>query len=144
MQISGLWLLCDDGVERPVIHGEVLAAYGTWVKAPFLVDTAADRTVLSADILAALALQLIVTSDQIGGVGGIAPSVVVETQIRFTSEASAKVVFRSWFAGITDTTALDISVLGRDITKVFAVIVDQPGSMVCLLGQRHQYRIEHL
>jgi hypothetical protein len=32
-------------------------------------------------------------------------------------------------------------VLGRDITRLFAVIIDQPGDIVCLLGQRHQYTI---
>jgi hypothetical protein len=35
-----------------------------------------------------------------------------------------------------------VSVLGRDVTGRFAVIVDRPGSVVCLLGQRHGYRIE--
>jgi hypothetical protein len=35
-----------------------------------------------------------------------------------------------------------MSVLGRDITGLFAVIVDQPGNVVCLLRQRHRYMIE--
>jgi hypothetical protein len=30
MQILGEWYLCDDGIERPVIRGEVLAADGSW------------------------------------------------------------------------------------------------------------------
>jgi hypothetical protein len=33
-------------------------------------------------------------------------------------------------------------VLGRDITGLFAVIVDRPGNVICLLGQQHWYRIE--
>ena len=37
--------------------------------------------------------------------------------------------------------ALDISVLGRDITESFAVIVDQPGDVVSLLAQMHRYSI---
>ena len=57
MLLRGLWHLCDDGVVRPVIRGEVEAGDGSWVQVPFLVDTAADRTVFSADILAALHLQ---------------------------------------------------------------------------------------
>jgi hypothetical protein len=35
-----------------------------------------------------------------------------------------------------------MSVLGGDITGLFAVIVDRPGDVVCLLGQRHRYTIE--
>ena len=51
-------------------------------------------------------------------------------------------VFRGQFAAATEVDALDINVLGRDITGLFAVIVDQPGDVVCLLGQRHRYTIE--
>jgi len=35
-----------------------------------------------------------------------------------------------------------MSVLGRDITGLFALIVDQPGHVICLLRQRHWYTIE--
>jgi hypothetical protein len=33
MRIDGMWYLCDDGMIRPVISGEVLAGDGTWVSA---------------------------------------------------------------------------------------------------------------
>ena len=52
MRINGLWYAGDDGIRRPVIRGEVLTSTGLWIKAPFLVDTGADLTVLSAAILA--------------------------------------------------------------------------------------------
>src|SRR5215510_11741681 len=45
MQINGEWVLFSDGVERPVIRGEVLASDGSWVRVPFLVDTGPGRTV---------------------------------------------------------------------------------------------------
>jgi hypothetical protein len=35
-----------------------------------------------------------------------------------------------------------MSVLGRDITNLFGVIVDRPGDVVCLVGQGHRYLIE--
>ena len=54
MQINGEWLLCDDGIVRPVIRGHILDGHGAWIHAPFLVDTGADRTVFSAPVLAAL------------------------------------------------------------------------------------------
>jgi len=50
-------------------------------------------------------------------------------------------VFRGQYAAVTDLEILDMGVLGRDITRLFAVIIDQPGDVVCLLGQRHQYTI---
>ncbi|HEV8711491.1 MAG TPA: retropepsin-like aspartic protease [Candidatus Binatia bacterium] len=142
MRSSGEWLLCDDGIVRPVIRGEILAGNGSWQRAEFLVDTGADRTVLSAPILTALGLQPLVTQEGIAGLGGTVHSVVVETQIRFTHEVSNKVIFRGEYAAVTELEVLDMSVLGRDITELFAVIADRPGNVVCLLGQQHRYRIE--
>ena len=62
MLIRGLWTLCDDGVVRPLIEGEVLAADGSWLPTELLVDVGADRTVFTAAVLAVLGLpQLPVT-----------------------------------------------------------------------------------
>jgi hypothetical protein len=38
-------------------------------------------------------------------------------------------------------TALDLSVLGRDILDFFVLIVDRPGNIVCLLSQRRRHEI---
>lgn len=143
MHINGEWLMCDDGIVRPVIRGHILDGHGAWIHAPFLVDTGADRTVLSATVLAALALQPTIATERLGGVGGIVTPVVVETPMRFRHEAGrGTVVFRGQYAAVTEREALDMSVLGRDITGLFALIVDQPGDVVCLLRQRHRYVIE--
>jgi hypothetical protein len=144
MQMNGEWVLFSDGVERPVIRGEVLASDGSWVRVPFLVDTGADRTVFSAGILALLHLQPGVAQERLSGLGGVVSSIIITTQIRLTREDAGKVVFRSQFAAVTDMEALDISVLGRDLTSLFAVIVDRPHHVVCLLGQRHRYTIKQV
>jgi len=143
MRIAGEWYPCDDGVERPVLRGEVLSANSSWVKALFLVDTGADRTVLSADVFSALAIQPISRGERLAGVGGLVDSVTVETRIRLTTEGGRKISLRGQYAAIAQPEALDMSVLGRDVTGLFAVIVDRPGDAVCLLGQRHRYRVEH-
>lgn len=142
MRIDGQWLVCDDGVRRPVISGEIRAADGAWEKSEFLVDTGADRTVLSAATLARLALQPLVMPEGLSGVGGMAAAVIVETRLRLTHEDTGKVVFQGQYAAVTELAALDISVLGRDITGLFTVIVDRLHDVVCLLGQRHRYTIE--
>ena len=126
---------------RPVIRGELQASDATWVKAPFLVDTGADRSVISAEILSALHLRPIDSPDRLSGVGGLADSVIVETRIRFTVDEGGKAVFVGRFAGFTDMEALDMSVLGRDILNVFALLADRRADTVCLLGQRHFYTI---
>ncbi len=142
MHIDGKWALFDDAAVRPIITGEILAADGSWMKFPFLVDTGADRTVFSAAAFEELGLQPTASDESIGGVGGIAESVVVATQIRLTRENSAKVLFRGKYAAVTRIQLLDTCVLGRDVTDLFAVIVDRPGDVVCMLGQRHRYSIQ--
>jgi len=134
MLISGVWHLCDDGLVRPVMHAEILASDGSWIKTPFLLDTGADRTVLSADILQALRPQPLRTQTQLGGVGGVIAAIIIETQIRLTRENNGKVLLRGQYVGVTEVEALDMSVLGRDVTNLFAVIVDWPQHIVSLLG----------
>jgi hypothetical protein len=141
MQINGEWLLFDESILRPVIRGEILTSERLWQPAEFLVDTGADRTVFSAATLSKLGLQPIVPQERLGGLGGLVDAVVVTTQIQLTRETGSKVVFRGQYTAVTSIEALDICVLGRDITGLFAVIVDQPGDIVCLLGQRHRYTI---
>jgi len=141
MRIDGEWLQFNDGVLRPVIRAKVLTSDGRWHPAEFLVDTGADRTVLSAGTLSRLGLEPVNTQDGLSGMGGLVDSVLVETEIQLTRETGDKVVFLGQFAAVTALEALDISVLGRDITGLFAVIVDQLGDVVSLLAQRHRYSI---
>jgi hypothetical protein len=141
MQIEGTWYICDDDVVRPVIRGKVLAANSSWSPVEFLVDTGADRTVFSAAALEALHLPHAAESTALEGIGGRAESVTVATAIALRDERGGDVLFRGTFAAFTHDSALDMSVLGRDILNLFALIVDRPQSVVCLLSQRHSYTI---
>jgi hypothetical protein len=138
MVIKGAWLLCDDGVLRPIMRGEVRAADGEWIQVPFLVDVGADRTVFSEDVFRALGIAQLGEKRHFEGVGGKAESVILDTQIRLTRETGATILVNGPFAAFTDPAALDISVLGRDLTNLFAVLVDRPQDVVCLVGANHR------
>jgi hypothetical protein len=58
-------------------------------------------------------------------------------------EQGEKVTIQGGFAAVANRDALDMSVLGRDVTDLFSAIIDRPGNVVCLLGQHHRYRIEY-
>ena len=141
MRINGEWLLSDDGVVRPIIRGRVQNSTGEYVVAEFLLDIGADRTVLNADILAQLGLPLLETKESLSGLGGETNSVEIETRLLLTRDNGTLVVFNSRWAAVTEPTALDLSVLGRDLTDLFAVIIDRPQQIVCLLRDRHRYTI---
>jgi hypothetical protein len=142
MRINGEWRVCDDDVVRPVIHAAIQAADGTWLEAPFLVDTGADCTAFSSRIARVLNLAPYEGEVQLGGVGGAAESVIVETKLQLLCDDGRAAFFRGQFAAFHSPFA-DICLLGRDILGSFAVIVDQPGDVVCLIGQRHRYEIVH-
>src|SRR5713226_8465218 len=107
MLVGGVWHQCDDGIIRPVIQAEILAHDNSWRKAPFLLDTGADRTVLSADVLTALRLPPVETDKRIGGIGGVASAVTIETQIRLSHDEKGKVLLRGRYVGVTDKEILD-------------------------------------
>ncbi|MDH3602054.1 MAG: retropepsin-like domain-containing protein [Candidatus Tectomicrobia bacterium] len=141
MRISGEWYTCEDRIVRPVVRGELLGAGDTWVQTLFLLDTGADRTALSASVLAALNLDSIETGERLGGVGGLAESVAVETRIQLLSDDAMMIAFSGRYAAFTQLEALDMSILGRDILQLFAVIFDQSRDLVCMLRDRHHYTI---
>jgi hypothetical protein len=126
---------------RPVIRAAVVSAHGFLVSRYFLVDTGADRTVLTHDFLDETGLPGIEPAIRLAGVGGAFPMVDVDAEFRLLQDTGHPVIIRNRCAASTDPDALDMSVLGRDITDFFALIVDWPGRTVCLVGQSHGYRI---
>jgi predicted aspartyl protease len=141
MRFNGEWLLCDDGIRRPVMRAEVLSRNGQWKAAELLVDTGADRSVLSANIIEAFNLETSEPQTRIGGVGGLVESVTVTIQIRLTRDDDQKVLFRGSYAGCIRREALDMSVLGRDVLEMFSVIIDRPANVVAILDGNHYYAI---
>jgi hypothetical protein len=141
MQISGRWHPGKDGIWRPLIEGEVQTVQGRWRTVDFLVDTGADQTAFSADIVRLLGLPVTATPYRLEGLGGRVRLEEVETTIHLFQERGAAIAFRGRYAAISDPEALEMSVLGRDILDLFAVIVDRPGEVVCMVGQRHRYQI---
>src|SRR5262245_41279440 len=141
MVINGEWMICADGVSRPLIRGEMQTGNGEWESVAFLVDTGADRTVLSAPVLVTLGLPQADAPEHLGGLGGTTEMVTVESYLRLTKQDRGKVNFRGRYAAVTEVDALDICVLGRDILGLFAVIVDEPQQVIFLLSQRHTYNI---
>ena len=140
MRINGQWLTCPDGDVRPVVIAELLAGDGTWRENTFMLDTGADHTVFTAQVLADLKLPA-VAAVPLTGVGGAAASVGLTTKLRMTRDDGGYFTIGGAFSAFTDPAALEMSVLGRNVLNLFAVIVDRPGNIVCLLAQRHQYAV---
>ena len=141
MRIDGEWLECLDGDTRPIIRAEILLDDGNWFEFSLLVDTGADRTVLSADVLRASHLRLAGDLRPIGGLGGIVACEIVKTQLRFRRDDGVQVAVRGEFAALIEPEALDMSVLGRDVLDMFALIVDRSHDVVAILGGQHRYNI---
>lgn len=143
MRIVGEWLVCSDGVTRPIfqvtIHGHNQRRHSE----RFLLDTGADRTVFSAVLVERLGLppNPIPPALTLSGIGGSTAFVLLTTVLEFIRDDGGPVRIHGEFAGFTDPTATDLSVLGRDILGHFDVIVSQRRNDISLLAPRHQYRI---
>lgn len=143
MRCNGEWLQCDDGIVRPIIRAELLTGDDIWRAVELLVDTGADRTVLSANVLEALHLPFTTPAHHLGGLGGLVQIVTVATQIRLTRDDGMQVLLRGEYAACLHYEALDMSVLGRDVLEMFALIVDRRADVITLIGGQHSYTIQH-
>jgi predicted aspartyl protease len=141
MRFDGLWERCEDGVVRPLLSAEVLSECDSWHSVAMLIDTGADRTVLSADVWKALNMEPHETEVQIGGVGGFAEAVRVRTKLRLERSDGKLVTFRVEIAACLNAAVLDMSVLGRDIIDMFTLVADREGGVLTLLGGNHHYSI---
>jgi hypothetical protein len=141
MLIPGEWYACDDGEIRPIFRGEVRAADQSWAAVELLADTGADQTTLTALVWGALGLEAVGDAGRVSGLGGPASAVVVESALRLYDTSGRPIVINIPLLALTDPTALDMSVLGRDLMNLFALIVDRPGNFVGMLGQNHGYTI---
>ena len=65
-----------------------------------------------------------------------------ETGDREIREPLAAKELRGEFAGFTDPTATDLSILGRDVLDHFDVLISRRRNEILLLAPRHRYRIE--
>lgn len=143
MRIAGEWLRGNDGVARPVLRLGVHGADGRFYDAAFLIDTGADRTVLSAFLLRSLRLPAERSSsgEVLEGIGGAAASVVVVTALELTTDDGRPVTIRGEFAAFIDLQATDLSILGRDVLDTFDVIISHRRDEVLLLAQYHGYTV---
>jgi hypothetical protein len=143
MLIVGKWLVCDDGISRPVARVKVTGANDISASEDFLVDSAADRTVFSEALLRTL--QVLGNHAPAGlslqGVGGASPFVVVKAVLEVIRDDGGPARVNGEFAAFTDPAAIDLSILGRDVLDHFDVILSRRHDMVCLLSGSHQFQI---
>jgi hypothetical protein len=78
----------------------------------------------------------------LSGIGGTIEFVLVTTVIEFIRDSGRVVRVRGEFAGFTDPTATDLSVLGRDVLDNFDLILSRRRDEILLLAPNHQYRVE--
>jgi len=143
MQITGEWSVCDDGITRPTLLAKVQDAAGQFQEERFLIDTGADRTVLSARLLQQLGvpIQASPPSWQLQGVGGAGAFVTLPSVLEFIRDGGSSIHIRGTWAAFTSLTATDFSILGRDILDLFDLIVSRSRQEILLLTGHHRYAV---
>jgi hypothetical protein len=143
MRIEGEWYACQDGVTRPVVRAHVDDVAGLPVSDRFLIDTGADRTVLSADFWRRIGIpgDRPPAGVSLVGVGGGTGFVVLRTVLQFLTDDGRVAMVRGELAAFTDPDATDLSILGRDVLDSVRLIVSRPDNEVLLLAANHRYRV---
>jgi hypothetical protein len=141
MRIVGEWFLGDDGITRPVVYGQLRGSDGQAYAERFLVDSAADRSVLSAVFAARLRLPADPPQPGLSltGIGSATDFVLVTAVMELTRDDGGPARVRGQFAAFTDLAATDLSVLGRDVLDNFDVILSRRRDEVLLLAPAHFY-----
>lgn len=144
MRLAGEWQTYEDGVTRPIVRGTAHATDGASADDEFLIDTGADRTVLSARVLAHLGGPSAgrPAGYALEGISGSTPFVLVEVVLEFIRDDGTPVRVRGEYAAFTDPTAIEQSILGRDVLNNFDLIVSRRREEVLLLAPNHTYRVE--
>ena len=143
MRVLGKWFLCDDGVTRPAVEVHVFDVDNKPHHEIFLVDSLADRTVLTATLLSKLRLptRRLGPGLALVGIGGQQEAVIVTTKLEFVRDDGVPVAVSGDFTGFVHPAAADMSVLGRDVLNNFDVILSWRRKEVLLLAPNHQYSV---
>lgn len=143
MFVAGKWHLFTDGVLRPVVQAEALAADGSWRQVRLLVDTGADLTVLDGETVQSLGRPLEASDGALTGVGGRTALTVVSTTLQMIrADGGTPLIFKGRFAAVDNPVELGTGVLGRDILNLFTLIIDRASETVHLLRPPHRYTIQ--
>ncbi|MFO0805752.1 MAG: hypothetical protein U0791_21835 [Gemmataceae bacterium] len=144
MRINGEWKWDENGVMTPVLICELLSGDGEWMKSQFLIDSGAERTVISPDILRTLDAPVQMALDSLVGVGAAVQVLTVSTYLRLKLDDGATITVNGPFFGLPQEREGELSILGRDVLGNFAVILDCPGDAIALLHGRHRYTIHEV
>jgi hypothetical protein len=143
MRIIGEWRKCFDGVVRPMLEIDVVSAAGVTVYEAFLVDSGADATAFSADLLATLggATAQAAAGVSIAGVGGVQAYVQVKATLNLRRNDGGNATIQGSFAAFTDPKAVDYSILGRDVLDHFDLVLSRKRDELIILAPPSRYEI---
>ena len=141
MRINGEWRPDENGVLNPVLECELLTGLGEWVEVTFLIDSGAEQTVISSDILRRIDVPAQISLHSLVGIGAASQVLTASTKLRLKLDSNSTVTINGPFAGLPEGREGELSILGRDVLGNFAVILDRPGDAIALLHGRHRYSI---
>jgi hypothetical protein len=142
MLFAGEWHRFPDGKVRPAMELRVRGDDGNYRYEKCLLDTGADRTIFSFAFLQKLALPTLPPPGLLlTGLGGSFGYVLLDAEFALYSVEGIEAGATRRFAALTDPTASDHSILGRDILDNFDVIVSWSRKEVWLLASVHYYQI---
>ena len=126
-----------------MIGAKIKKGDGTKLGEVFLLDSGADRTILTYESFLKLGIPgyRAPTHPAIAGLGGEAEFLQFESTIYLESANGDFFEHRGEFYAVKNDAALDICLLGRDILDQFDVIFSRRNNEILLLNGNHRYTV---
>lgn len=142
MRITGKWLVCEDGITRPVVSACVYDLDQQVREELFLVDSGADHTVFSAEFRSRLRLIAVPNSPiAVQGLGGKIDTESFMTTVAFKADNGQELRVHGEYSAFLAREPSDISILGRDVLNNFHVVISKLRDEVLILSPQHEYTV---
>lgn len=132
MRVKGEWRETATTIPRPYVRAFLEAQDGTWVECLFLVDTGADRTLVTADVARRLGRETLLSTRTIMGIGGIVETREVCTTLRLVGVSGRPYNATGSYGVFIDEMNTEC-VLGYDVLNRFAVVFEKRTDTIWLL-----------
>jgi predicted aspartyl protease len=132
MRVNGEWRETATTLPRPYLRAFMEAQDGSWVECLFLVDTGADRTLVTADVARRLWHPTLPSTRTVMGIGGVVDTHEVLTRVRFVGAAGEVFNIAGSYGVFLDELNTEC-ILGYDVLHRFTVIFEKRTNTILLL-----------
>lgn len=108
----------------------------------FLIDSGADRTIITAEVAEWVGADFSPLDFAVHGVVSSVPTAKVGVNLKIERDDGGEAEIRGPLVACTEPGVIDECILGRDVLGNFCLVLHERNDLICLLAGNHRCRIE--